>query len=112
MNQWKRLVLFVGLFLFCLPQLAVGKEVDTSEVGIGFATESEQPAPKPIEPKENVIPLTTRQADQPYQGTRAKNLPQTGDQTAGILRAWGVACMIAVFWLFLFKQLREEEDYE
>lgn len=112
MKPWKCFVLCVGLLLFCLPQVVFGSSRDTSEVGIGFVSEGGQPTPKPTEPKENVIPQTTQKADQKYQGTRVKNLPKTGEQTSATLQVWGAVCMIAVFWLFLFKQLREEEDYE
>lgn len=81
-----------------------------AEVGIGFTSNTNQPAAN--EPIENVLPMTNARSATYYQGTQAKRLPQTGDHATFILRFWGILCLILVFWLFLFRQLREEEENE
>lgn len=117
MNKSKILCLLSVLFLIGLPQETFGKEIRNNEVGIGFTSELNDP--KQIEsetsmPVENVLPLTitNKRSSNYYRSTRIKTFPRTGDQTSFSLRIWGIVCVIAVFWLFLFNQLREEEENE
>lgn len=85
-------------------------ETVNNDVGIGFKSGSSQPASN--DPVENVLPMTNARSNGYYQGAQLKRLPQTGDRTSMTLRLWGSVCLILVFWLFLFRQLREEEENE
>ena len=102
--------LLAAVLLFSLPQITFGIETVNNEVGIGFKNGPSQPGPK--DSVENVPPMTNDQSNGHYQGAQLKRLPQTGDRTSMTLRLWGSFCLILVFWLFLFRQLREEEENE
>lgn len=109
----KTIILLGLLLLLNVPQATSAADIGTGEVGIGFASKTQQPADTTA-PIDNVLPLTSTKAgaSEQLQTTQVKRLPQTGDQTAQRLHRLGLLCLISVFWLFLFHQLREEDAHE
>lgn len=107
----KGLFFFVVVLAFCFPQLSLAEEVGTTEAGIGFAGTYQPPKKSPID---NVLPMTNIKSELQgsYPLAQGKLLPKTGEQHAPLLRIVGIFCCMSAFWLFLFNQLWEEEDYD
>lgn len=107
----KRRIVIIGLvfLLFSIPLSASAQE--KSDVGIGFEKDIYEPIREPT-PINNVLPSTTRYNQATPYYSSGKSLPQTGSRQSRYLQLAGIFCLVAFFWLFLFLQLREEEEYE
>ncbi|WP_123862767.1 peptidase [Enterococcus durans] len=103
MKNKKGLFFLVVVLAFCFPQLSHAEEVGTTEAGIGFSGTYQPPKKSPID---NVL-STTNIKSKPQ-----ASYPLTGEQHAPLLRILGIFCCMSAFWLFLFNQLQEEEDYD
>lgn len=113
-NEVKQLkkYLLLTLFLFlCSSTTAFGTTVDQAdtEVGIGF-TASPTMGKDPAKPM-NVLPSTSTQS-RDYSAS-AKRFPNTGEKRqTRFYQVIGLLCLMGCFWLFLGKQLKEEDAHE
>lgn len=129
MKGKKWLILF-SIIALVSPLVAFGKETE-DQIGIGFQEEQPvdlkepvnrkeptDPTPMPYEePKEtapfnNVLPYTLGSARNYYASESRNNLPKTGELRQTGMQWLGFFCVACNFWLFLFTQLKEEEDDE
>lgn len=107
------LVIILGILCFSSESSAVEIFLGESSIGIGFTEPIQKPSLPKNDPIDVVLPMTNT-ASRPisYRYARGKYLPQTGDRSSRTMQIWGYLCLATVFWVFLFCQLREEDEEE